>query len=48
MGAALSAEEVACFEQEHDALLRQIAPDAFTILPQVWLHAYARSRSELC
>jgi len=28
------------FDQEHDALLRQIASDTFTILHQVWLHAY--------
>jgi len=31
---------VARFDQEHDALLRQIAPDTFTILHQVWLYAY--------
>jgi cyclopropane fatty-acyl-phospholipid synthase-like methyltransferase len=40
IGAALPADEVARFDQEHDALLRQIAPDTFTILHQVWLHAY--------
>lgn len=40
IGAALLADEVARFDQEHDVLLRQIAPDTFTILHQVWLHAY--------
>ena len=40
IGAALSADEVVRFDQEHDALLRQIAPETFTILHQVWLHAY--------
>jgi SAM-dependent methyltransferase len=40
VGAALPADEVARFDREHDALLRQIAPEAFTILHQVWLHAY--------
>jgi cyclopropane fatty-acyl-phospholipid synthase-like methyltransferase len=40
IGAALPADEVARFEQEHDALLRQIAPETFPILHQVWLHAY--------
>jgi hypothetical protein len=40
IGAALRPEEVARFDQEHDELLRQIAPDTFTILHQVWLHAY--------
>src|SRR5215831_10733817 len=33
-------KQVAHFDQEHEALLRQIAPDTFTILHQVWLHAY--------
>src|SRR5262245_37327166 len=40
IGASLVPEEVARFDQEHDALLRQIAPDTFTILHQVWLYAY--------
>ena len=40
IGAALSADEVARFDQEHDALLKQIAPDTFPILHQVWLYAY--------
>ena len=40
IGAALPADEVTHFDQEHDALLRQIASDTFTILHQVWLHAY--------
>src|SRR5262249_23987275 len=40
IGAALPADEVARFDQEHDALLRQIAAEEFTILHQVWLHAY--------
>jgi hypothetical protein len=40
IGAALSADEVARFDQEHVALLRQMAPDTFTILHQVWLYAY--------
>jgi cyclopropane fatty-acyl-phospholipid synthase-like methyltransferase len=40
IGAALPADEVARFEQEHDALLRQSAPETFPILHQVWLHAY--------
>ena len=40
IGAALPADEVERFDQEHDALLRQIAPDTFTILHQVWLYAY--------
>jgi SAM-dependent methyltransferase len=40
IGASLLPEEVARFDQEHDALLRQIAPDTFTILHQVWLYAY--------
>jgi hypothetical protein len=39
IGAALSADEVARFDQEHDALLKQIAPDTFTIPHQVWLYA---------
>jgi len=40
IGAALSVDEVARFDREHDGLLRQIAPETFTILHQVWLHAY--------
>jgi cyclopropane fatty-acyl-phospholipid synthase-like methyltransferase len=40
IGAVLRPEEVARFDQEHDGLLRQIAPDTFTILHQAWLHAY--------
>jgi hypothetical protein len=40
IGATLSADEVARFDREHEALLRQIAPETFTILHQVWLHAY--------
>lgn len=40
IGAALHADEVARFDQEHESLLRQIAQDTFTILHQVWLHAY--------
>ena len=40
IGAALPADEVARCDQEHDALLRQIASDTFTMLHQVWLHAY--------
>jgi len=40
IGATLHADEVARFDQEHESLLRQIAPDTFTILHQVWLHAY--------
>lgn len=40
IGAALSPDEVARFDQEHNGLLRQMAPDTFTILHQVWLHAY--------
>ena len=40
IGAALPADEVVRFDQEHDALLRQIAPETFSILHQVWLHAY--------
>ena len=39
-GASLSAEEVARFDREHAALLRQIAEEAFTVLHQIWLHAY--------
>jgi cyclopropane fatty-acyl-phospholipid synthase-like methyltransferase len=40
IGAALAAEEVERFDREHDALLRQSAPETFPILHQVWLHAY--------
>ena len=40
IGASLVPEEVERFDQEHDALLRQIAPETFTILHQVWLYAY--------
>jgi len=40
IGAVLPADEVERFDQEHDALLRQIAPETFTIVHQVWLHAY--------
>jgi hypothetical protein len=40
IGASLVPEEVARFDQEHNALLGQIAPDTFTILHQVWLHVY--------
>jgi hypothetical protein len=40
IGAALPPEEVERFDQEHDALLRQIAPDAFTVVHQLWCHAY--------
>jgi hypothetical protein len=36
----LSAEEVARFDREHAALLQQIAEEAFTVLHQIWLHAY--------
>jgi hypothetical protein len=31
---------VARFDQEHDALLKQIAPDTFTIRHQIWFYAY--------
>jgi cyclopropane fatty-acyl-phospholipid synthase-like methyltransferase len=40
IGAVLPADEVTRFDQEHDELLRQIAPDTFTVLHQVWLQAY--------
>jgi cyclopropane fatty-acyl-phospholipid synthase-like methyltransferase len=40
IGAALSTDEVVRFDQEHDALLQQSAPDTFTILHRVWLYAY--------
>jgi SAM-dependent methyltransferase len=40
IGAALPPAEVERFDQEHDALLRQIAPDAFTVVHQLWCHAY--------
>jgi cyclopropane fatty-acyl-phospholipid synthase-like methyltransferase len=40
IGATLQVDEVARFDQEHDGLLRQIAAEEFTILHQVWLHAY--------
>lgn len=40
IGAALHAKEVERFDQEHDALLRQSAAEVFTVLHQVWLHAY--------
>jgi hypothetical protein len=40
IGATLPGDEGERFDQEHDALLRQIAPESFTILHQVWLHAY--------
>jgi len=40
IGAALPADEVARFDLEQDVLLRQIAAEEFTILHQVWLHAY--------
>lgn len=40
IGATLPADEVERFDREHEALLRQIAPETFTILHQVWLHAY--------
>ena len=40
IGASLVPEEGARFDQEHNGLLRQIAPDTFAIPPQVWLHAY--------
>jgi SAM-dependent methyltransferase len=40
IGAALSPDEVERFDQEHDALLRRIAPDAFSIVHQIWFHAY--------
>lgn len=44
IGAALSADEVERFDREHDRLLRQIAPETFTVLHQVWLHAYTPLR----
>jgi SAM-dependent methyltransferase len=40
IGAALPVDEVERFDREHDELLRQIAPETFPILHQVWLHAY--------
>jgi cyclopropane fatty-acyl-phospholipid synthase-like methyltransferase len=40
IGAALPANEVVRFDQGHDVLLRQIAAEEFTILHQIWLHAY--------
>jgi SAM-dependent methyltransferase len=40
IGATLRAEEVVRFDQEHAVLPRQIAAEEFTILHQVWLHAY--------
>jgi hypothetical protein len=40
IGATFPADEVERFDREHEALLRQIAPETFTILHQVWLHAY--------
>jgi cyclopropane fatty-acyl-phospholipid synthase-like methyltransferase len=39
-GAALSPEDMARFDQEHHALLEQIAGETFTILHQIFLHAY--------
>ena len=39
-GAVLSPEEMARFDQEHHALLEQTAGDTFTILHQIFLHAY--------
>ena len=42
IGASLSQEEVGRFDQEHDALLRRIAPEQFTILHRMSIHAYVR------
>jgi hypothetical protein len=39
IGAALPPDEVERFDQEHDALRRHIAPEAFAILHQIWFHA---------
>jgi SAM-dependent methyltransferase len=40
IGAALPAGDVERFDREHDALLRQLAPDAFSVVHQIWFHAY--------
>ena len=42
VGASLSPEEVARFDAEHGALLEAIAPETFTVLHQMTIHAYAR------
>ena len=41
IGATLSAAEVAVFDAEHDQLLRQIAPERFTILHRLDAHIFA-------
>jgi len=40
VGAALSPEEVENFDKEHDALLREIAPERFSILHRVDAHIF--------
>ena len=45
IGASLPAEEVARFDVEHGALLEAIAPETFTVLHQMTVHAYAKKRA---
>jgi len=40
VGATLSSEEVAVFDTAHDALLRRIAPEQFTILHRIDAHIF--------
>lgn len=40
IGAALSSEEVSAFDAEHDALLRHIAPERFTVLHRIDAHIF--------
>ena len=42
IGASLPAEAVDKFDAEHRTLLEAIAPDTFTVLHQMTIHAYAR------
>jgi len=42
VGAALSAEEIGRFDDEHKKLLEAIAPEKFTILHQMAVHIYVR------
>jgi len=42
MGASLSAELIAQFDAEHEQLLRQVVPEAFSILHQMSIHILMR------
>jgi len=42
IGATLSGEEIARFDEEHKNLLERIAPETFTVLHQLAVHIYVR------